>query len=243
MNLEQFFSQRQNAPSGAFNSRHYYNQGLPDEVIELAHRGMKLFPVSLAAKLAGDPDRFIASATDDILLLQELSAATQPVWGYRLSLGPSGLCVLILDGAVGRASFAALVPDLDECLTLQGRRGDAVFAFFRQPAGRRRILSRKLASGVNVLGDGAGFDVPSAGAPVWLNPGAEIEALPYSLCELFASNPPDSPPGRAMAAPRPSPRSVPCRPAVRYPQPNRAPRKGHPVYGRADWRRGISRRR
>jgi len=245
MDLQQFLSRPSGSFSGAFESRHF-NRNLSDEVRELAHRGLKLFPVSLAAKLAGDPDRLIALATDDITLLEELSEAAQPLWGHRIALGPSGLCVLILDGVLSRGSFAALVPDLDECLTLQGRCGDAVSAFFRQPAGRKRIISaKKLAPGVSVLGDGAGFDVPPAGAAVWLNPGAEIEALPYALCELLASNSPDSPPGRAMPAPKPSPRPVPCRPAVRFPQPNRAPQKGHPVCGRADWRGGyrISRRR
>jgi hypothetical protein len=243
MDLEQFFPQLLSAPSGAFNSRHY-NQDLSDEVRELAHLGLKLFPVSLAAKLAGDPDRLMAGATDDILLLE--AAAAQPLWGYRLALGPSGLCVLILDGAVGRASFAALVPDLDECLTLQGRLGDAVFAFFRQPAGMKRIASAwKLAPGVSLLGDGAGFDVPPTGGAIWTNLGAapEIEALPYPLRELLASEFPDSPPGRAMPAPKPSsPRPVPCRSSVYFPLPDRAPRRGHPICGQRGGYR-ISRRR
>lgn len=84
---------------------------------DLARRGLKLFPVSVAAKLTGDPDRLIAQATDDTTLLdEELSAAVKPVWGFRIALGPSGLCVLVLAGTIGRASFAALVPDLDDGL-------------------------------------------------------------------------------------------------------------------------------
>lgn len=109
MDLNQSFSNPSSAPSRAFNSRHY-NQELPEAVRELAYQGLKLFPVSLPAKLAGDSDRLIADATDDISLLEELSAAEQPLWGHRQALGPSGLCVLILDGTVGRASFTALVP-------------------------------------------------------------------------------------------------------------------------------------
>ncbi len=244
MDLQQFLSRSSGSFSAAFNSRHY-NQDLSDEVRELAHMGLKLFPVSLAAKLAGDPDRLIAEATDDISLLKELSAAAQPLWGYRLALGLSGLCVLVLDGAVGRTSFAALVPDLDECLTLQGRRGDVVFAFFRQPAGIKRIAkARKLARGVSLLGEGAGFDVPPTGGAIWTNLGAapEIEALPYALRELLASESPDSPPGRAMPAPKPSPRPAPCRSTVYFPRPDKAPRRGHPVCGQRGGYR-ISRRR
>ena len=241
MDLEQFLSRPSGSFSAAFNSRHC-NHGLSDEVRELAHRGLKLFPVSLAAKLAGDPDRLIADATDDILLLEELSAAAQPLWGHRLALGLSGLCVLILDGALGRASFAALVPDLDDCFTLQARRGDAVFACFRQPAGMERIASaRKLAPGVSLLGDGAGFDVPPTGG-AWMNPGAEIEALPYPLRELLASNSPDNLPGRAMPAPKPSPGPAPCWSTVYFPRHDKAPRGGHPVCGRRGGYR-ISRRR
>ena len=246
MNLEQFFSRPSGSFSGAFNSRHL-NQDLSDDVRELARLGLKLFPVSLAAKLAGDSDRLMAGATDDILLLEALSAAAQPLYGHRLSLGASGLCVLVIDGAVGRASFAALVPDLDDCLTLRARCGDAVYAFFRQPTGMERIASaRKLAPGVSILGHGESCIVPPSGGAAWINPGAEIEALPYALRELLGLEPPDSHPGRATPAPKPSPRPVPCRSTVYSPaRPDKAPRRGHPVCGRAHWQNGyrIYRRR
>lgn len=241
MDLQQFLSRPSGSFSAAFNYRHF-NQDLSNEVRGLARLGLKLFPVSLAAKLAGDPDRWIADATDDISLLEELSTA--PLWGYRLALGASGLCVLVLDGAVGRASFAALVPDLAECFTLQARRGDVMNAFFRQPAGMKGIVSvRKLAPGVSILGDCAGFDVPPTGGTAWINPGAEIETLPYALRELLGLEPPDSPPGRAMPAPKPSPRPVPCRSTVHFPaRPDKAPRRGNPVCGQRGGYR-ISRRR
>jgi hypothetical protein len=163
--------------------------------------------------------------------------------GLSIALGPSGLCVLVLDGTVGKASFAALVPDLEECLTLQARRGDAVYAFFRLPSGTKRIASRKLAPGVSILGESC--IVPPAGGAVWMNPGAEIEALPYALRELLAVENPDNFPGRAMPAPKPSIRPIPCRPPARFPQPNLAPRKGHPNCNQARWNGGyrIYRRR
>lgn len=239
MNLEQFFSQLSSAPARAFNSRHF-NQALSDEVRELARQGLKLFPVSLTAKLAGDPDRLIADATDDILLLQELSAAApQPLWGYRLALGPSGLCVLELDG---RTSLASLVPDLDDCITLRARRGDVMYAFFRQPVGMKVIASAKPALGVSILGHGAGFDVPPTGGSAWINPGTEVETLPYALRELLGLEPPDSPPGCAMPAPKPSP-PVPCRSTVYFPaRSDKAPHQVNPVCGRRGGYR-ISRRR
>jgi hypothetical protein len=241
MDLEHFFRQPSGSFSGAFNSRHF-KQGLSEEVRELAHQGLKLFPVGLAAKLNGHSDDSIAHATDDISLLEELSAAAQPIWGYRVAIGPSGLCVLVLDCR----TLASLVPDLDDCLTLHARRGDVEYAFFRRPAGMKVMGSAKLESGVRILGDGESCVVPPSGGAVWVNPGAEIETLPYALRELLASDPPDNPPGRAMPAPKPSsPRPVPCRSTVYFPQPDKAPRRGHPACGRADWRSGyrISRRR
>jgi hypothetical protein len=239
MDLEQFFSRPSGSFSGAFRSRHF-NPDLSDVLRELACRGLKLFPVSLPAKLAGDPDRLIVDATDDISLLEELSAAEQPLWGYRLALGPSGLCVLILDGTVGRASLTALVPDLEECLTLQARCGDKAYVFFRQPAGMKRILSAKhLAPGVSILRDGESCIVPPFGGAVWIDSCAEIEELPYALRELLASESLDNPPGRAIPAPKPSPRPDPCRSKVRLPQPRHGLQKGHPACNQAPWRGGY----
>ena len=54
-----------------------------------------------------------AIVTSNIQLLDELSVDSQPLWGDHLALGPSGLGVLILVGAVGRASFASLVPGIE----------------------------------------------------------------------------------------------------------------------------------
>jgi hypothetical protein len=242
MDLEQFFSRPSGSFSGAFRSRHF-NPDLSDVLRELAHRGLKLFPVSLAAKLAGDADRLIASATDDILLLEALSAAAQPLHGYRLSLSASGLCVLVLTGTIGRASFAALIPDLAECFTLQARCGDVLYAFFRQTAGMKRIVSaRKLADGVSILGDGESCIMPPFGGAAWVDPHAEIETLPYVLRELLSSGDPDNSPGRAMPTPKPSPRPAPCRSTVYFPQLDKAPRLERQVYGQRGGYR-ISRRR
>lgn len=229
MDLEKFLSQSSNRPSAAFNCCHR-NQEFLEEVHDLARRGLKLFPVSLAAKLNGCPDRLIADATDKVSLLYELSAAAQPLRGYRLAIGPSGVCVLILNGAIGRTSFDALVPDLDECLTLQARCADAVYAFFRQPAGLKQIASkRKLAPGVSLLGEGESCIVPPFGGAFWIDTGADIEALPYGLRELLASENPNGSSGCAMPAPKPSTRPVPCRPTTPLEKPQRGMRKGFPT--------------
>jgi len=242
MDLEQFLS-RSGSLSGAFNT-HYCNQDLLEQARELTGRGLKLFPVSLASKLNGCPNEFISEATSDISLLEELSATAQPLSGLSVALGPSGLCVLVLDGTVGKASFAAFVPDLEECLTLQARRGDVVYAFFRQPAGMKRIAAaRKLAPGMSILGDGESCIVPPTAGATWINFGAEIEVLPFALRELLAIENPDNFPGRAMPAPKPSTRPIPCRPAARFPQPNQSLRNGHRACNQAGWRRGISSRR
>ena len=190
MDLEQFLSRPSGSFSAAFNSRHC-SQKLLEQVRELVYQGLKLFPVSLAAKLAGDPNRLIAVATNDVSLLEELSAAAQPLSGYRLAIGQSRLSIWRLRGRVGRDSFASLAPDLDESLTtLQASCGDAVYAFFRQPARMKQIAAtRELQPGVSILDDCAGFDVPPAGGAAWVNRGAEIEALPYVLRELLATAP------------------------------------------------------
>ncbi len=239
MDLEKFLSQSSNSPSAGFNYCPRKQEFL-EEVRDLVRRGLKLFPVSLAAKLNGCPDRLSADATDNPSLLYELSATTQPLWGYRLAIGPSGVCVLVLDGAVGRASFAALVPDLDEVLTLQARCGDKAYAFFRQPSGLMRIaFQRKLARGVILLGDGESCIVPPFGGAAWVNAGAEIEAFPHALRELLAAENPDSPPGRAIPAPKAPARQVPCRPTTPVEKPRRDMRKGFPTCNQGGWQGGY----
>lgn len=239
MDLEKVLSQSSNAPSVDLNCRQL-NQDFLEEVHDLVRRGLKLFPVSMAAKLNGCPDLLIADATDSVSLLYELSAAALPLLGLRLSIGPSGVCVLVLTGAVGRASFAALIPDLDECLTLQARCGDAVYAFFRQPAGLRRVASKtKLAPGVSLLGDGESCIVPPFSGAVWVNTGAEIEAFPYGLRELLASKDPNGSPGRAMPVPKPSTRPTQCRPTTPFEKHGRAGRKGFPTCNQGGWLGGY----
>lgn len=239
MDLEKFLSQLSNSRSAAFNCC-YRNREFLEEVHDLARRGLKLFPVSMAAKLNGCPDCLIADATDNVSLLDEFSAAAEPLWGFRLAIGPSGVCILVLTGTIGRASFAALVPDLDECLTLQARCGDAVYAFFRQPAGLRRIASKmKLAPGVSLLGDGESCIVPPFSGAVWVNAGAEIEALPYGLRELLASENQDDPPRRVMPAPKPLTRPTPFRPTTPFEKPQRGVRKGFPACNQGGWQGGY----
>lgn len=239
MDLEKFLSQSSNLPTTAFNCcRH--DQDFLEEVRDLARRGLKLFPVSLAAKLNGCPERLMADATDDISRLGELSVAAHPLWGYRLAIGSSRVCVLVLDGAVGRASFTALVPDLDDVLTLQSRCGDKAYAFFRQPSGLKRIaFQRKLARGVSLLGESESCIVPPFGGAAWVNASAEIEALPYALRELLASENPDSPTGSAIPASNVPSRPVLCRPATPIEKPRRDMRKGFPNCNQGGWQKGY----
>lgn len=247
--LNEAFLDGPGSPAAAFASRHYNRHAiLPEDVRQVANLGLRIFPVSLLAKLKGTPDLLIGAAARDISSLEKLASAAYPVQDWRVALGPSSLCVLQFDGETARRSFAALVPDLDECFTLQARRGDMTrwIAFFRWPEGLvLRASARKLAPGVRILGQGGSCVIPPSGGYVWLNPGAEIEAVPCPLREL-AFESPDGSPGRAMSAPKPSPRPVPCRSTARLPQPTQDLRKGYPVCGQAGWRRGgfrISSRR
>lgn len=239
MDLEKFLSQSSNAPSAAPNYCQP-NEDFLKAAHDLARRGLKLFPVSVAAKLNGYPDSLIADATDDVSILYKLSAAARPLLGLRLAIGPSDVCVLVLTGAIGRASFAALVPDLDECLTLQARSGDQVYAFFRQPPGLRRVASKKnLARGVDLLGDGESCMLPPFAGASWVNVGADIEALPYGLRELLASEDPDGPPRLAVPKPKPSTRPAPCRPTTQFEKPCRSRRKGFPTCNQGGWSGGY----
>ncbi len=246
MDLEKFFSQLSNSPSAAFRSRQYTRpSALPEEIRQAAARGLKLFPVSLPAKLTGCPNLLICEATCDLSRLEELSVTAQPLWGYRVAVGPSGLCVWHVGGPVGRASFASLVPDLDECFTLQVRRGDSAWAFYRWPKGLvLRTSARKLASGVSIIGESDSCIVPPSGGAVWENLCAEIEALPHSLREL-AFETMDTPPGCLAPSPTPSPRLLPCRSVAHFEKPHRGTRKSYPIHGQAGCREGyrISRRR
>jgi hypothetical protein len=234
MNLEQFFQRHPSSPSSEAFTVH-----LPDEVREAMNRGLHVFPVSLPAKLNGQADRLIGEATCDAFRLEELAAspAAHPVCEFRIAIGPSRLCVVQLDGHAGRKQFAAVLDGADECHTLQARRGDLVYAFFLQPAGMKVMGSAKLAPGVSILGESC--IVPPFGGTAWINPGAEIEALPNTLRDLLAVENPDNFPGRAMPAPKPSIRPIPCRPPARFPQPNLAPRKGHPNCNQARWNGGY----
>jgi len=105
--------------------------------------------------------------------------------------------------------------------------------------GVRRDIAAALQSSIDpfIFRDSAKLIEAACRGAARVNPGAEIEALPYVLRELLASDLPDSPPGRALPAPKPSsPCPVPCRFTVYFPRHSKAPRRGHPV---SDWRRGV----
>lgn len=52
---------------------------------------------------------------------------------------------------------------------------------------KQTAAARELPLGVGILGHCAGFEVPPTGGTVWVNPGADVDALPYVLRELIAS--------------------------------------------------------
>lgn len=247
--IEEFLcnlTRRQSQPSAAFASDHFKpHPDLPDLVRQAANRGWQIFPVPPLAKLKGNPDLLIAEATSDISRLQEL-AAEYPQCDWRVAVGPSSLCIVALDGAQARSSFAALSQDHEDCLTLQAQRGDiASWAFFRWPVG---VLLRKgantLASGVRVLGPGDSCIIPPSGGTFYVNPWAEVDAVPWWLREL-AFDTPDITPAKTVPVPASSSRPLPCRSRTPFEKPHRGTRTGYSVSGQAGWRSGyrISRRR
>ena len=229
--VEQFLSERYgpNSPFASTTTRQYTRRSLlSKEARQAANLGWRIFPVPLIAKLNGNPDLLIGDATCDISRLEELAAEYYPVCGWRIAVCPSSLCILQLDGPLGRNSFAALAQDEGECLTLQAGRGDAAWAFFRWPKGLElRADARKLAPGVRILADG-----DSCAIEPFCNPWAEVEAVPYWLRDL-AFESPVTPCGKAASVPPPSRHPAPCRSPARFAKPTRDPRKDHPVCGYA----------
>jgi Bifunctional DNA primase/polymerase, N-terminal len=245
--LRDFLLERYNpgSPSPASNPLQYaLHSLLPDEVRKAANLGWQIYPVTLLAKLAGTPDLLMCEASSEVSCLEELAAKHRPC-GWRIATGPSSLCIVRLDGPEGRQSFQALTQDCEECFTLRAHRGGTAWAYFRWPEGMvLRASAKKPALGVRILAEGDGCPIPPLDGCAWINPGAEPEALPYSLREL-AFETPSSTPGKAAFVPAFYPRTSPCRVTARYEKHQGATRKGYPICGHVGGRGGfrISRRR
>ena len=228
----------QGSPSAGTASHRHNHQALPDPVREAANRGWHVFPVSPLAKLMENPDLLIGEATNDISRLEEL-AAEYPSCDWRVAVGPSSLCIVQSVGQQGRNAFAALSDEQGEFLTLQAQRGDIACAFFRWPKGLKlRKSSKKLPTNVSILADGVSCIIPPSGGSFYVNPWADVEAVPSWLREL-AFEIPDTPPANAVPVPAPPSCPVPCRTRTRFEKPHRGTRKGYSVSGQAGWRGGY----
>ena len=109
--------------------------------------------------------------------MDDIKRTPYPSCEWRIAIGPCYLCVLQVVGPEGRNQLAALSQDQGECLTLQSRRGDTAWAFFRRPAGLElRASAKKLAPGVRILTDRDSCAVPPSGGCVYLNPWEEVRA-------------------------------------------------------------------
>ena len=239
--LEEFFSEhnkRAFRDLALTSVKHQSRFKLHPELHQAANRGLEIFPVPEIAKLAGRPDLLIGEATSDVSRLEEL-ATEYPFCSWHVALGPSGLCVPRVDGAFGEGSLAAISLDEDDSLTLRAKRGDTLWAFFRYPVGLTlRPSAKKLAPDVSVLAIGESCPIPPSGGSIWLNPWAEIEAVPYWLKELaFESL--NTPPGEAIPVRMPSPRPAPCRSAQRFEKQHRRVRNGYPNFNQGGWGRGF----
>jgi hypothetical protein len=208
------------------------------ELRQAANRGLEVFPIPEIAKLAGQQDRLIGEATSEISRLEAL-AAEYRFCGWRVALGPSKLCALRIDRTLGRNSLAALSQDEDDSSTLRAQSGDTVWAYFRYPVGLTlRFSAKKLAAGVSFLASNESCPVPPSRGSRWLNPWADIEAVPYWLREL-AFESPNTPPGEAIPMRTPSPRPAPCRSAQRFEKQHRCVRNGYPNFNQGGGRRGF----
>lgn len=245
MDIERFFAEHNSSPSRAFSaSANHRHSALPEEVRQVANLGLRIFPISLLAKLTGNPDLLIAEATSEIYRLGEMAVMYAPC-DWRVVVDPA-YCFLRIDGQVGRNTVAALSQDDQVAsLTLQAYRGDTVWAYFRRSKGLVMLASaRQLAPGLSILADDDSCPIPPSGGCAFVNPLAEIEAVPFWLREL-AFESADNPPGKAAPVPASSPLPSRCRLAARFVKPQRDTRKRYPICDQAGWRGGfrISRRR
>jgi hypothetical protein len=240
IDIESFFSEHPSSPAAAFTTPQSNRTSALEEVHEAASFGLWVYPVTLLAKLTGKFDQLIDEATCEISRLEELAVKYSPCQ-WRIAIGRSSLCVIQLIGPEGRNSFAklAVLTDCGECLTLQARRGETVWALFRRPRRALRKTAKTLAPGMTILADGDSCVLES-----FANPWAEIEAFPYALLELVFESP-DNPPRCSAPVPLPSPRPSPCLPAAHFAKLHRGSGKAYPNCNQAGWRTGgyrVSRR-
>ena len=240
--IEEFLSglsRSQNSSSPEFTTHQpKHHSFLPETVCQAAHRGWRIFPVSQLDKLAGNPDVLMDEATCDISDLEKF-AAEYPLCDWRVALGPSSLCILEMCGPQCRYSLAALSREEGDCFTLKAQRGDTLCAFFRWPTGLvLRNSAKKLAIGARMLGPGDSCVIPPSCGSHYINPWAEIEAIPHWLRELAFENP-DRPPQNQVHRPTQSPRPAPCRSPRPLKMPPRCGRKSYPGQSQAGLRRGF----
>jgi putative DNA primase/helicase len=173
---------------------------IPPEVYAAAGRGWRLFPVEARGKLPlikGWPE----VATSDIAQL-ETWAHQYPACNWGLATGTvSGLVVIDIDGAEGRASLANLEREgltLPATLTVTtGRTDGGEHRYFRSPSGVdiRNDQSGKIGAHVDVRGTG-GFVVcpPSIHASGkqyrFIDPSAPVADLPAWIVNRLTVRPP-----------------------------------------------------
>lgn len=217
---------------------------LHPDLRKAANHSLTVFPVPEEARLTGRLEALIREGTSDVSRLEELAAEHSPCT-WRAAVVSSRLCVVQLNGMRGLTWFAAKNDGLEHCRTLSVMRGDTAWAVFHWPEGLAlRDRANALAPAVRILTDGESFPVPPSGGSTWASL-SEIEAVPYWLRELAFEPPPCSPPGKAAAAPRRSPRPVSTNSFRHYEVPHRSVRSGHPSCDQAGWSGGfrVSRRR
>jgi hypothetical protein len=184
---------------------------LPPEVCAAASRGFRLFPVEASGKLPlikGWPE----AATSDMKQL-EAWAHQYPACNWGLATGTaSGLVVIDVDGAEGRASLADLERQgltLPATFTVTtGRTDGGEHRYYRPPSGVdiRNDQNGKIGAHVDVRGTG-GFVVcpPSIHASGkqyrFIDPSVPVADLPGWVIERLTVRPP-MPSATAQASPQ-----------------------------------------
>jgi hypothetical protein len=216
-----------------------------------ANRGWRIFPIPPASLLHASVTRDqIAKATNNLVMLEEI-ADLNPGCRWGLATGQaSGVFVLKVEGALGRAVLSRVVTlymeESSDSQTLTSRAGESVFGFFRYPVGlAMRRGGRHPDPGLTIHGeDGFVLLPPSrycfSTAHEYLNPNEPVATAPQWLMDIaFEAVKENSvsriPPHRA------EPHFMPgfAKPSAKNDSQNFS-RKGWPAFGQTTWRRKVN---
>jgi len=215
---------------------------------DAANRGWRIFPTPPAGSFHTlVTSGRIAEATSDLVSLEELADAN-PGCRWGLATGQaSGVFVLEVEGALGRAAlnrFASLcIEELSDFQIFTLRAGESVFGFFRYPVGFvLRRGGKHPEPGLTIHGDND-FVLLTPWSAGKLNAEKEVAAAPQWLLSLAFEVVKEK---SDRLVPRITPHRADPESLPRFPkfsanaEDQNFNSKGWPAFGQTNWRRKIN---